>query len=236
MTGFLEVRNLTVYQHYKQRRPPWIKLYASLLDDYDFGRLPDSAKWHLLGIFLLASQHGNVLPADPKWIARMINTRSKVDLSRLRHWLDPVQKPGPVAPLASNMLAPCKQLASPETETETETYTKESSSEAEPGDDEALLDYARSFYPGIALLPTARPRNLQTCRRFIRAYTLATCKAGICLTVERLSDGDTGTMPDTQPATMGYFKPAIAELHRSDSPTYQRYITNAIEKRRKEDA
>lgn len=47
-TGFLRVKNFDRFQHYKDRTPPWIKLYNDLLDDYDFSCLPDAEKWGAL--------------------------------------------------------------------------------------------------------------------------------------------------------------------------------------------
>lgn len=58
----LHVRNWERYQHYRDRNPPWIKLYTELLDDEGFLALPDAAKWQLVGLFLLAARRGNVLP------------------------------------------------------------------------------------------------------------------------------------------------------------------------------
>ncbi len=78
------VKNFAEFQHYKDRNPIWIKLYNRLLDDYDFGLLPDASKGHLLAIWLLASRHDNVLPLDPKWVAGRINANSPVDLNILR--------------------------------------------------------------------------------------------------------------------------------------------------------
>src|SRR5687768_18068275 len=48
--------NFESFQHYKDRAPPWIKLYNELLDDYEFGQLPDASKMHLVAIWLLASR------------------------------------------------------------------------------------------------------------------------------------------------------------------------------------
>ena len=83
MSGFFGVRNWEEFQHYKDRDPAWIKLYNRLLDDYAFGLLPDSRKWHLIGIFLLASRHNNRIPCDPQWLARQIGAASPVDLAQL---------------------------------------------------------------------------------------------------------------------------------------------------------
>jgi hypothetical protein len=85
MTGFFSVTNYDQQQHYKDRGPTWIKLYNRLLDDYGFAQLPDAAKWHLIGIFLLASRHANRIPADPAWLARQVSACDPIDLSVLEH-------------------------------------------------------------------------------------------------------------------------------------------------------
>ncbi|HVW74610.1 MAG TPA: hypothetical protein VHC39_13300 [Rhizomicrobium sp.] len=83
MTAFFRVTNYDQQQHYKDRGPTWIKLYNRLLDDYGFAHLPDAAKWHLIGIQLLASRHANRVPADPAWLARQMGATEPIDLSAL---------------------------------------------------------------------------------------------------------------------------------------------------------
>lgn len=103
------VKNFEKFQHYKDRSPPWIRLYNSLLDDYEFGRLPDASKAHLLAIWLLASRYDNEIPLDPDWVGRRINATTPVDL-------DGLQKAGFIVADqgCSAMLAGCKQDAMPE--------------------------------------------------------------------------------------------------------------------------
>ncbi len=85
---YLRVRNWERYQHYgDRRRPPWIKLYNDLLDDPEFVALPDAARAHLVGIFLLASRYDNELPADPEWISRKLHATEPVELELLHHFL-----------------------------------------------------------------------------------------------------------------------------------------------------
>jgi len=79
--GFFSVTNYDSQQHYKDRGPTWIKLYNRLLDDYHFAMLPDACKWHLIGIFLLASRHNNRIPCDPAWLARQIGAVSPINLA-----------------------------------------------------------------------------------------------------------------------------------------------------------
>lgn len=50
-------KNWGDFQHYKQRRPPWIRLYRSLLDDFDFQCLPDASRALAPMLWLLASEY-----------------------------------------------------------------------------------------------------------------------------------------------------------------------------------
>ena len=118
-TRYFRVVNLEKYQHYKHRNPPWIKLHASTLEDYEFGRLQDASKMHLCAIWLLASRTENKIPWDHEWVAKRINATAEVDLGSLQHagFIELIAD-------ASNTLAKCKQSALSETETETETETE----------------------------------------------------------------------------------------------------------------
>jgi hypothetical protein len=77
------VKNFEQFQHYKDRAPPWIKLYNALLDDYRFACLQDASKLHLILIWLLASRSDNKLPYDSAWVGQRISANSPVDLDAL---------------------------------------------------------------------------------------------------------------------------------------------------------
>jgi hypothetical protein len=113
------VKNFEKFQHYKDRSPPWIKFYNDLLDDYDFGQLPDASKWHLVAIWLLASRYNNEIPFDQTWVSRRINATEKVDLKALEQIGFIILNHG-LNGHASDVLAECKQNAMPERETERE--------------------------------------------------------------------------------------------------------------------
>jgi len=81
--GYLSVKNFDRFQHYKDRNPVWIKLYNSLLDDYEFTNLPDASKWHMVAIFLLSSRYDNKIPYDSKWIASKISIYDDIDMDIL---------------------------------------------------------------------------------------------------------------------------------------------------------
>jgi len=151
VNGYFGVRNWEEFQHYKDRDPSWIKLYNRLLDDYAFGLLPDARKWHLIGIFLLASRHNNRVPCDPHWVSRKIGAHLPVDLAMLERagFLVMLDEENALAPL---LLAPPEQVASPEKEKRREeTETESLSAGADASDvfqkvlEEGKLNYPASF-------------------------------------------------------------------------------------------
>lgn len=116
MSAFIAVKNFERFQHYRDRKPPWIKLYNDLLDDYAFCALPDASKWLAVGLWLLASRQGNRVANDPAWIARMVHSTEPVDLAPLLsagfvYYLDD----------ASKSLAEVEQSARLEEEAEAES-------------------------------------------------------------------------------------------------------------------
>ena len=80
---YICVRNFDALQHYKERNPTWIKLYCSILDDYDFAQLPDETKFHAVGLMLLASRLNNKFPADEVWLRAKINAEKEINLEML---------------------------------------------------------------------------------------------------------------------------------------------------------
>lgn len=77
---YLLVKNWDEFQHYKDRNPPWIKLHRSLLDDYEFSRLQDASKAHLMLLWLFASQNGGKIPEDAKFLQRKLGLEKPPDL------------------------------------------------------------------------------------------------------------------------------------------------------------
>lgn len=119
-TRYLYVPGFEKWQHYKDRTPPWIKMHRDLLHDYEFSRLPDDAKGHLILIWILASQMDNKIPHAPEFIQHKIGAQKKPNLDLLvSHGF--LSFLADCKQVASNTLADCKQVAIGETETETET-------------------------------------------------------------------------------------------------------------------
>ena len=75
MSGFLAVRNWRKFQHYKDRRPIWIKVHTELVTPGSpWLSLSIEARGVLTGLWLLAAEYGNVIPNDPEHIAKLLRT------------------------------------------------------------------------------------------------------------------------------------------------------------------
>lgn len=129
MSATFSVKNFQRFQHYKDRSPPWIKLYNETLDDYDFSRLPDASKMHLVAIWLLASRSDNKIPYDPAWIARRINATEPVNLEELASAGFIIVEQARSKPLAKR-----KQSAMPEREGEGQVEQRRGEKSVAPAD------------------------------------------------------------------------------------------------------
>lgn len=81
--GFVTIVNWERFQHYRDRNPPWIKLHTSVLENYEFQRLPDADQLLLVKLWLLAARTDNRIPFDLPWIQQRLGLRAPPDLSRL---------------------------------------------------------------------------------------------------------------------------------------------------------
>jgi len=117
---YFSVKKFEEFQHYKDRSPPWIKFYNTLLHDFDHSTLPDAAKSHLHAIWLLASCSSNRIPWEPKWIAGQIGATEKIDLELLERAGFIIKEQTCSNPLATRVQGACL-----ETERETEREKKD---------------------------------------------------------------------------------------------------------------
>ena len=116
----LKPKNWAVFQHYKDRCPPWIKLHRDLLNDRVYMCLPLASKALAPLLWLLASE------------SKDGTFDGSVDELVFRLHITPHDYEEGIKPLihkgffivASEVLADSYQLAIPETETETETETE----------------------------------------------------------------------------------------------------------------
>ena len=113
-------KNWAVFQHYKNRLPPWIKLHRDLLNDRDFMCLPIASKAIAPLLWLLASEEKS---GDFNANVVELAFRLRMTEKEVNDGLNPLISKGFFVD-ASGVLAECLQVAIPETETERETETK----------------------------------------------------------------------------------------------------------------
>jgi hypothetical protein len=116
----VRIKNWHEFQHFKDRRPPWIKLHRDILEKRDINMISDCSFRVLVGCWLLASEDKDmqgVLPDVEEIAFRMRMPKDKIEKS-LRE-LKPFIEQDDIS-LISNRY----QLDYPETETETETKTE----------------------------------------------------------------------------------------------------------------
>src|ERR1043165_2263672 len=84
------VKDWKKFQHFKDRRPPWIKLYRDILDDIEWHQLDAVAAKALVMIWLIASEHEGKLPPAKElaFRLRMTEKQTKSIVSSLSHWLE----------------------------------------------------------------------------------------------------------------------------------------------------
>ena len=130
----IRIKNWSKFQHFKDRKPPWIKLYRDLLDDRSWYELSDSAAKLLVSLWLLASEdknsNGELPPINEIAFRLRLDIRSiKSNISKLSTWLeqDDIKPISDISAISSGY-----QETRLETETETETYQPETEKEGLP--------------------------------------------------------------------------------------------------------
>jgi hypothetical protein len=117
----MRIKNWTKFQHFKDRRPPWVKLYRDILDDLEWHELDPLAAKVLVMLWLIASENDGRIP-DNKTLAfrlRLTELKTKEIIIKLSHWLeqDDISK-------ISERYQSDRPERETEGETETETETK----------------------------------------------------------------------------------------------------------------
>jgi hypothetical protein len=80
----LSIKNFERYQHYKNRNPPWIKLYRDLYIDKEFIRLPIEARYLYIGLLILCSECDNRLIEDLDYFEKRLHVPAgKINLGPL---------------------------------------------------------------------------------------------------------------------------------------------------------
>ena len=110
----LAVKGWSEFQHYKHRKPPWIRLYRKLLDDLEWHRLSVASRALAPLLWLLASEYedGKIDASEEK-----LAFRFRLPVTELREAIKPLIDTGFFI-IASGALAECKPVASLEKERE----------------------------------------------------------------------------------------------------------------------
>ena len=117
------VKGWSKFQHFKDRKPPWIKLYRDILDDMEWHELEPVAAKALVMIWLIASENDGELPPLKTLAFRLRMTEKQAEsiVSKLGHWLERDD---------ITAISPRYQETRLETETETETETEKPAAQA----------------------------------------------------------------------------------------------------------
>jgi len=119
--AFIKPKSWAQFQHYKNRRPPWIKLHRTILDDYEYQGLNLASKALAPSLWLIASEHDEgLIEVDVPKLAWRLRVSEKDLNSALKELINKGFFEN-----ASMSQAECFHYAIPERETETEeTETK----------------------------------------------------------------------------------------------------------------
>jgi len=82
-----KIRNYKRFQHFKDRRPPWIKLHREILEQRDISLISDRSFRVLINLWLLASEdvekEGNLPPVEDMAF-RLRMKKASISLSNTR--------------------------------------------------------------------------------------------------------------------------------------------------------
>lgn len=86
----MRVKNWSKFQHFKDRKPPWVKLYRDILDDMQWHKLDGQSAKVLTMLWLIASEDDGKLPdiATLAFRLRMSEKAVSECCSNLSHWLE----------------------------------------------------------------------------------------------------------------------------------------------------
>jgi len=114
------IKNWEKFQHYKYRKPPWIKLYRDLLDKKEWRNLSHLAGRLLIELWLLACENNDAkVNGDSSWLAWRLRYASNV-ISEIDKALKELEDQDFID-IESKPLARRKRDAIPETEAKAET-------------------------------------------------------------------------------------------------------------------
>lgn len=121
--NYLAVSKFDSFQHYKNRKPSWVKFYVSLLDPkHPLNQLPVPTRYLFDRLLLLAAEWSNAIPNDSELIAKLVGMETgecREGLEQLKkgRWIKEKQTKRRASKPASK---PASKSAPPERELERE--------------------------------------------------------------------------------------------------------------------
>ncbi len=166
------IKGWNKFQHFKDRRPPWVKLYRDLLDDMDWHELDGDSAKTLISLWLIASENEGQLPSMRKLAFRLRMTEKALSavISQLDHWLE-VDDNEPISARYRD--------DAPETETETETETEihcpEKAPDGVPQDKTAFEEFWKAYprTPNMSKVKALKAWQREKCNRLPQDQLLA---------------------------------------------------------------
>ena len=90
LLGTLRIRNWTKYQHYKAKRPAWVKWYRETTNNLGWLGMGDEGKLLLPYLLLVAAETENQIPDDPE----ILSLRLRLKPSTVRKGIDSMLNSG----------------------------------------------------------------------------------------------------------------------------------------------
>lgn len=115
--GYISVTNWRRYQHYRNRKPPWVKFYTELLHPANkINDLPIPTRFLFDRLLLLAAEYDNAIPNDSELVAKLL----RMSPSDVSEGFDHLLKGKWISQTQTRRRA--SKRASKSATTETETY------------------------------------------------------------------------------------------------------------------
>lgn len=86
----MRIKNWKNFQHFKDRRPPWIKLHREILDDFELNSLPPEAFRFIIQLWLIASEDQTLQGVLPS--VQEISYRLRLSIGKCSSLLKQVDK------------------------------------------------------------------------------------------------------------------------------------------------
>ncbi len=125
------VTNWASYQSYKDRKPPWIRLHKSLLDNYDFHKMSANARALLPMLWLLASEDKDPVSGSIRYGYDEIAFRLRLPIKDIRAGVDELSRPNDEGEAFIQLNHSCNETVTEPLRNRTQTVTSETETETE---------------------------------------------------------------------------------------------------------